>query len=73
MRPLSALNFPFSTAFIVSHKFGYAMSSFFIEFQEVFNFLLYFFPDQVIIEERVVQFPWVFGFSVVFVVIGHQP
>ena len=28
MKALSAMNFPFSTAFIVSHKFGYVVPSF---------------------------------------------
>jgi hypothetical protein len=28
MKVLGAMNLPFRTAFIVSHKFGYAMSSF---------------------------------------------
>jgi hypothetical protein len=43
------------TAFFVSHKLEYAVPSFSLIYK-AFTFF-YFFPDQVIIEWRVVQFP----------------
>ena len=73
MKLLSAMNFSLNTAFTISYKFGYTMSSFSFEVYKVFDFFLYFFPDQLIIEQRVIQFAWVCGLSVVFVVIGVQP
>ena len=40
IKALRAMNFPRSTAFIVSHKFEYAVSFFSIEFYKVFNFFI---------------------------------
>jgi hypothetical protein len=56
MKLLSAMNFSLNTAFTISYKFGYTMSSFSFEVYKVFDFFLYFFPDQLIIEQRVIQF-----------------
>ena len=61
-----AMSFPLSTAFIVSHKFLYDVSSFSLNSNKIFNFFFYFFPDQV--GQSIVQFPCVWVFSVVFVV-----
>jgi hypothetical protein len=72
MESLITLSFPLSTAFIVFHKFGYVVPSFLLN-SKVFNFFLYYFLDQVIIEQGIVQLPYVCGFSVVFVVIEDQP
>jgi hypothetical protein len=47
MRTFSAVNFPFSTAFIVSHKFAYVVLSFSLDSRKL---LFIFFPDPVIIE-----------------------
>jgi hypothetical protein len=44
-----AMSFSHSTAFNVSHKFGYVVPSFSLN-SKVFNFFLYFFFNQVIIE-----------------------
>ena len=68
---LTAVIFPLSTAFTVSHKLGYVMPSFSLYFKSLISF--YFFPNQVIIEWKVVQLPYVGGLSVVFVVIEEQP
>jgi hypothetical protein len=49
---LRGMSFPFSTAFIVSHKFGYAVTSFSLNSKKkkkkkkTFNFFLYFFLEQ---------------------------
>ena len=59
-RALSAMKFPLSTDFIVYHKLCCVII--FTEFQ-IFKFFLYFFPDQVLIEQRIVQFPCMCGLS----------
>ena len=46
---LSAMNFPLSTAFIVSHILG-MMCLYFIEFKEDFNFFLHFFLDPGVVQ-----------------------
>jgi hypothetical protein len=47
---LRAMSFPVRTAFIVSHKFGYVVVSFSLISEISFNFFLYFFLVQVIVE-----------------------
>jgi hypothetical protein len=65
------MSFPLKTAFIVYHKFVYVVASFSLN-SKVFNFFLYFFLDQGIIEESVVQLPCLCGLSIVYVVIEDQ-
>jgi hypothetical protein len=47
LEALRAMSFPFSTLFIVSHKFGYSVASFSLNSKRS---LIYFFLNQVIIE-----------------------
>jgi hypothetical protein len=49
LEALRAMSFHLSTAFIVSHKFGYILPLFSLN-SKVFNFFLYFFLDRVFIE-----------------------
>ena len=51
-----AINFLLNTAFIVSHKFGYVLWSFSLNFRKFFNFSLYFFLDPLIIHANTVIF-----------------
>ena len=67
------MTFPLKTAFIVSHKCGYFVASFSLNSKKVFNFFLYFFLDQGIIEQSVVQFPRECWLSIIYVVIEDQP
>ena len=69
---LRAMSFPLSTAFIVSHKFGYVVASFSLTLK-VFNFFLYSFLDQGIIEKSVVRFPCECWLSIIYFVIEDQP
>jgi hypothetical protein len=64
------MRFPLCTAFIVSYKFWYDVSSYLNSKQPLF---LYFFLDQVIIEQSIVRLPCVMGLSFGFVVIEDQP
>jgi hypothetical protein len=47
LEALRTMSFPLSTAFIVSHMFGYVVASFSLNYKKSF---LYFFLDQVLIE-----------------------
>ena len=51
------MNFPLSTAFTVSHKFGVVMFSF--SFVSMHNFFFDFFCEWLVIQKRVVQPPYV--------------
>jgi hypothetical protein len=68
---LRAVSFPLRTAFIVSHKFGYVVASFSLKSKKSLD--LYFFLDQVIIEQSVVQLPHECWLSIIYVVIVDQP
>jgi hypothetical protein len=50
LEALKDITFPLSTAFIVSHKFWYDVSSFSFNSKNPLIFFLYFFLDQVITE-----------------------
>jgi hypothetical protein len=65
---LMAVNFLVRTAFAVSHRFWVLVGCvvIFINFQEPFNFLLYFVNDLLIIEQCVVQVPIVCQFFTIF-------
>ena len=67
------MSFPLTNAFIVSHKFGYVVASFSLNSKKIFNFLLYSYLDQCIIEQSVVQFPHECWLSIIYVVIEDQP
>ena len=71
LKALRAMSF-LRIAFIVSHKFGYVVASFSLN-SKVFNFFLYFFLDQGIIELSVVQLPRECWLSIIYVVIEDQP
>jgi len=51
------MNFPLSTAFTVSHRFWVVVI--FIRFYAYFNFFFDFFCDLLVIQQRVVQLPYV--------------
>jgi hypothetical protein len=72
LEALRAMTFPLRTAFFVSHKFGYVVASFSLN-SKVFNFFLYSFLDQGIIEKSVVQFSHECWLSIIYVVIENQP
>jgi hypothetical protein len=66
------MSFPLRTAFIVSHKFEYVVASFSLNSKKSL-ISLFFFLDQVIIEESVVQLPCICGLSIIYVVFEVQP
>ena len=66
------MSFPLRNAFIESHKFGYVVASFSLNFKKL-NFFLYSFLDQGIIEESVVQFPRECWLSIIYAVTEDQP
>ena len=65
------MNFPLGNAFIVSHMSGYVVASFSLNSKKSLD--LYFFLDQVIIEQSVVQLPHECWLSIIYVVIEDQP
>jgi hypothetical protein len=68
------MSFPLRNAFIVSQKFGYVVASFSLNAKlNVFNFFLYFFLDQGIIESSVLQLPCECWLSIIYVAIEDQP
>ena len=73
LEALRAMSFPLSTAFLVSHKFGYVVALFPLNSKNVFNFFLYSFLDQGIIEKNAVHFPHECWLSIIYVVIEDQP
>ena len=73
LEALRGMSFPLRNAFIVSHKFGYVMTSCSLSSKQSFNFFLYSFLDQGIIEKSVVQFPRECWLSIIYVVIEDQP
>ena len=72
LEALRAMCFPLRNAFIVPHKFGYVVASFSLNSKKVFNFFLYSFLDQGIIEKSVVHFPREYWLSIIYV-IEDQP
>jgi hypothetical protein len=72
LKALRAMSFPLRNAFIVFHKFGYVVASFSLTLK-VFNFFLYSFLDQGIIEKSVVRFPRECWLSIISVFIEDQP
>ena len=64
IRALRALNLPLRSASFMSHKFGYAVPSFSLNSR--MSFFFFFFPDQVILEQTVVHFPWACEFFCCF-------
>ena len=66
------MSFPLRNGLIVSHKFGYVVASFSLNSKKVFNFFLYSFLVQGIIEKSVVQFPRECWLSIIYVFIEDQ-
>jgi hypothetical protein len=62
---LSTMNFPLSTASIVSHKFGYIVSSFSLNSRKS---IISFFTSSLTQRTIVVHFPWVCRLSSVSVI-----